>query len=86
MAYDANTSGGSSGAPVFNDSWWLVALHRGKRQADDEDIKVKFGDEEPEQFFKDYAKGVRIDMIIDAIRKDKTVSRDVLSELGLLDD
>jgi endonuclease G len=83
VAYDAFTTGGSSGAPVFNDSWWLVALHRGKRQQDDEAIKVKFSDEEPERFFKEYAKGVRIDVIIDSVRK--SVGREVLSELGLLD-
>lgn len=74
VAYDANTSGGSSGAPVFNDLWWLVALHRGKQQKDDE----------PVQFHEAYGKGVRIDMIIESIRATK--DRDLLSELGLLQD
>jgi endonuclease G, mitochondrial len=26
--YDADTEGGSSGSPVFNDQWYLIALHR----------------------------------------------------------
>ena len=29
LRYFTDTMGGSSGAPVFNDSWEVVALHRG---------------------------------------------------------
>ena len=29
LHYTADTDGGSSGAPVFNDEWQLVALHHG---------------------------------------------------------
>jgi hypothetical protein len=74
VAYDGNVEGGSSGAPVFNDSWWIIALHRGKNQADDE----------PNEFHKIYAKAVRIDLIIDSIRKN--CDRAVLSDLSLLSD
>jgi endonuclease G len=28
LYYEADTEGGSSGAPVFNDQWYLIALHR----------------------------------------------------------
>ncbi|MDX2265843.1 MAG: DNA/RNA non-specific endonuclease [Hyphomicrobiales bacterium] len=28
LYYEADTEGGSSGSPVFNDQWYLVALHR----------------------------------------------------------
>jgi hypothetical protein len=30
VTYEVNTEGGSSGAPVFNKNWELVALHRGQ--------------------------------------------------------
>lgn len=35
LHYAADTDGGSSGAPVFNDSWQLVALHHGGVESDD---------------------------------------------------
>ena len=71
VAYDARTYEGSSGAPVFNDFWWLIALHQGKNQADDKEV----------EFFKEYRKGVRIDVIIDSVLQH--CNQDVLKELGL---
>ena len=71
IAYDALTDHGSSGAPVFNDVWRVVALHRGKQQNDDESDKV----------VKNYSKGVRIDMIIQYIIDTK--NKDLLSHLSL---
>jgi len=35
LHYEADTDNGSSGAPVFNDSWQLVALHHGGVESDD---------------------------------------------------
>ena len=35
LHYAADTDGGSSGAPVFNDAWQLVALHHGGVESDD---------------------------------------------------
>ncbi len=35
LHYAADTDGGSSGAPVFNDGWQLVALHHGGVESDD---------------------------------------------------
>lgn len=35
LHYAADTDGGSSGAPVFNDGWQLVALHHGGVKSDD---------------------------------------------------
>jgi len=36
LHYEADTEGGSSGAPVFNDSWQLVALHHGSVESNGE--------------------------------------------------
>ncbi|MGY1829115.1 trypsin-like serine peptidase [Geodermatophilus sp. SYSU D01180] len=37
LVYETDTEGGSSGAPVFNDSWELVALHKGMESARDDE-------------------------------------------------
>jgi endonuclease G len=35
LIYETDTEGGSSGSPVFNDHWELVALHKGAESARD---------------------------------------------------
>ena len=37
LVYETDTEGGSSGAPVFNDNWELVALHKGMESARDDE-------------------------------------------------
>jgi hypothetical protein len=71
VAYDASTEEGSSGAPVFNDFWWVVALHKGRQQLDDDPIEN----------IDKYRKGVRIDVIIDSILAQHDAQ--VLKDLGL---
>lgn len=56
LHYAADTDGGSSGAPVFNDAWQLVALHHGGVESDDGWVN----------------EGVRISAIIDWLKGELT--------------
>lgn len=67
VAYDVHTARGSSGAPVFNDYWWLIAIHKGKFDATANE-RVR-------------GKGIAITAIIDDLRKN--ASQQLLQELHL---
>ncbi|CAN5363367.1 hypothetical protein BH11ACT3_BH11ACT3_09590 [soil metagenome] len=53
--YLTDTNGGSSGAPVFNDRWEVVALHHGRGDPDPN---------APDPRFRDWNEGIRMSAII----------------------
>lgn len=73
--YESDTERGSSGSPVFNDWWEVVALHRrGVPLTNDQDQKIdKTGqvipEDQPERFVWIGNEGVRISSIVDAFEK-----------------
>ena len=67
IAYDGSTDEGSSGAPLFNDYWWLIAMHQGRLASGTKEENLKIG--------------ISANAIIDELRKD--AAEDVLKELHL---
>lgn len=71
VRYTTDTEPGSSGSPVFNNQWKLIALHHA---AGDVDKSGKFIDNE----------GIRIDRIIEHLKKPATkIPADIIKELGI---
>jgi V8-like Glu-specific endopeptidase len=71
LRYTTDTEPGSSGSPVFNNQWTLIALHHA---AGEPDKAGKFIDNE----------GIRIDRIIEHLKKPATkIPADILKELGI---
>ena len=68
IRYTADTEPGSSGSPVFNNTWKLIALHHSA------------GDQDPTTGQWVDNEGVRIDRIIEHI---KAMVPAVVQELGL---
>jgi endonuclease G len=68
VRYQSDTEAGSSGSPVLNNRWQLVALHQGSPVTP-----------------KDYNQGIRIDRIVEDMRKafNQDSSRTILNELNL---
>jgi endonuclease G, mitochondrial len=58
LHYEADTEPGSSGSPVFNDQWEMVALHHASVKAPPQDKSDGFVNE-----------GIRISRIVDRLRK-----------------
>lgn len=73
--YKADTEKGSSGSPVFNDRWEVVALHHsGVPLTDEHDRKLDrngtvVGDDEPERFVWIGNEGIRISRIVRAVQE-----------------
>ncbi|MBN9521314.1 trypsin-like peptidase domain-containing protein [bacterium] len=68
--YTADTEHGSSGSPVFNNSWKLIALHHSA------------GVQDPETGAWLNNEGIRIDRIVEHLRA-RVTDRRILDELGL---
>lgn len=74
IQYQGDTRRGSSGAPVFNDQWELVALHHGGYEDESSGVPItpdgarwtRTTDEESQQFVKN--EGARVSKILAAIR------------------
>ena len=69
IRYTADTEPGSSGSPVFNNSWQLIALHHSA------------GDEDPETGAWLNNEGIRIDRIVEHLRT-RIADPRILQELG----
>jgi V8-like Glu-specific endopeptidase len=72
VRYTTDTEPGSSGSPVFNNSWKLIALHH---SAGEQGPDGKYVDNE----------GIRIDRIMQDLKKQPvtTIPADILKELGI---
>jgi V8-like Glu-specific endopeptidase len=73
IRYQSDTEPGSSGSPVFNNSWRLIALHHSAGAQDKNGVWLN-------------NEGVRIDRIIEHLRTitaKKTIPPDIVKELGL---
>ena len=69
VRYTTDTEGGSSGSPVFDNRWVLVALHHAA------------GEKNPDGSWKNN-QGVRIDRIISDIKSSPKISTEIKTELG----
>jgi endonuclease G len=68
IRYTSDTMAGSSGAPVFNDQWDVVALHhRGVIKKDDQGNPIRQGG----SYVVDANEGIRISAIIEYLRSDR---------------
>jgi hypothetical protein len=75
VRYGTNTEGGSSGSPVFNRHWRVVALHHAAGPTDlPGDFNLKG---------KDFNQGIPIRGIVENARTQLAGRPDVLSELGI---
>jgi endonuclease G len=76
LIYETDTEGGSSGAPVFNDRWELVALHKGAESARDSknraiDIRGVLVDKHTPDADRIWVanRGIRVSALVAAFRK-----------------
>jgi endonuclease G len=83
LIYETDTQGGSSGSPVFNDRWELVALHKGAESARDSsgreiDINgLPVADDTPDRDRVWVAnRGIRVSALIADLRKRKPTGSD----------